>query len=238
MPYESLRTTQTSALTPASAPRHGGGGGGSSRYTEVTTTEVYSDNEDDSVPLAERTVIDIDAVSGLGESAPTSLVRERKLNSDKSGKGKQKAKKEEKDSVSIKGKEKAQSRSQGGRDDNEMEVDQTPVHPDAYAVKAERISPVKPSAPLPDPNEGVPPPIGYRDHDVMMSDDEEQDRDASGRRVRMAVDELEEEDEEEVNEAQKLDLSESESEDEEDSMEGDFIAADGYVSARPIVMAT
>ena len=90
-----LKTARASALTPASAPRHGGGGGGSSRYTEVTTTEVYSDNEDDSVPLAERTVIDIDAVSGLGESAPTSLVRERKLNSDKSGKGKQKAKKED-----------------------------------------------------------------------------------------------------------------------------------------------
>jgi DNA-directed RNA polymerase III subunit RPC4 len=66
----------------------------------------------------------------------------------------------------------------------------------------------------------------------MMSDDEEQDRDQSGRRVRSfaATGGIESEDDEDVNEAQMVDLSESEDEEEEDDLTADFTHVEGEVS--------
>lgn len=87
-------------------------------------------------------------------------------------------------------------------------------------IKPEPVSPEKRALEL---NEGVIPPIGLRDDDVMMEEDLSQDRDIQGRRLNGA-------EEEDVNEAQKVDLSESEDEEEEESMEGDFVPTDGYVS--------
>jgi len=155
---------------------------------------VYSDHSDQEGGK----IIDIDAVSGLGESAPTSLFRDRNVRE-----GKAKAKGE----MDGKGKER-------------VAVDSTTQPPGR--VKAEPLSPVKRRVRLPDPNQGVLPPVG-REDDVMMSDDEDQDRDARGRRVRKTGQIRG------VNEAQKVDLSESESEEEGETMEGDFVPAPGYV---------
>lgn len=141
--------------------------------------------------------------------------------------------KDELDSVTIKGKGKAHASGPAPADQREgMEVDNE-VDLAHFGVKAERISPVKPFLDLPDPNEGVPPPIGFREDDLMLSDDEQQDRDTTGRRLRMQ--DGEEEEDEEVNEAQKVDLSESESEEEEETMEGDFIQTDGFVSNETLI---
>lgn len=164
----------------------------------------------------------------MHESAPTSLYRDRKLND----KGKAKIKvKDEKRKIKEKGKGKASEAP------SVMEVDsgsgsQSQSQSINLGVKAEPISPTKPSLPL-DPNEGVPPPGGWRDDDAMMSDDEEQDRDQDGRRVRAFAETggNDSEDEDDVNEAQRVDLSESEEEEEEDDLTADFTQVEGEVSS-------
>jgi len=166
----------------------------------------------------------------MHESAPTSLYRDRKLN-DK-GKAKVKVKDEKR---KIKGKGKATTSTSEAPSVMEVDSQERTINL-GTAVKAEPISPTKPSIPL-DPNEGVPPPGGWRDDDAMMSDDEEQDRDQSGRRVRAFAETggNDSEDEDDVNEAQKVDLSESEEEEEEDDLTADFTQVEGEV--RPIHMA-
>lgn len=190
----------------------------SSRHTPSADTELYSDNEDDSIPIQQQSVIDIDQVSQMHESAPTSLYRDRKINEKGGGKGKIKdEKKKLKIRPGVKGKGKDTGDGAGAGAGAAIETTDP-------AVKAEPVSPTKPTIPL-DPNEGVPPPTGWRDDDAMMSGDEEQDRDESGRRVRSfaASGGLDESEDEEVNEAQMVDLSESEEEEEEDDLTGDFI---------------
>ncbi len=120
------------------------------RGFDSASAEVYSDHSDQE----SGNIIDIDAVSGLGESAPTSLFRDRNV---REGKAK----------IKGKGKEKM---------DVNMAV---PV----AAVKAEPMSPEKPGARSLDPDIGVLSPVGKQD-DSMMSGDEEQDRDVRGRRLR------------------------------------------------------
>ena len=93
-------------------------------------------------------------MSGLGESAPTSLYR------DRSGRD-AKAKK-----VDPKGK---------GRRKLRMAE---PSDRDA-GVKAEPVSPVKRDVRLSDPNDGLLPPIGREDEGMMSSDE-----DVGGRRMR------------------------------------------------------
>lgn len=213
------------------AARKGISAGSSSRQTPSNEAELYSDNEDDSIPIHQQSVIDIDQVSQMHESAPTSLYRDRKLN-DKGAKGEKV--KDEKRKIKIKGKGKASAAAAPIRVDSEtasvMDVDSRAQSTADFGVKAEPLSPVKPSIPL-DPNQGVPPPTGWRDDDAMLSEDEEQDRDQDGRRVRsFAQSGGNESEDEEVNEAQAVDLSESEEEEEEDDLTGDFLAIDGQVS--------
>jgi DNA-directed RNA polymerase III subunit RPC4 len=164
----------------------------------------------------------------MHESAPTSLYRDRKLNEKGGAKDKVK---EEKKIKKIKGKGKvpAPSATVDSGTASVIEGDENSQRMLDLGVKAEPVSPVKPSIPL-DPNEGVPPPTGWRDDDAMLSDDEEQDRDQSGRRVRAFAQSggVESEDED-VNEAQMVDLSESEEEEEEDDLTSDFLAIDGEV---------
>jgi DNA-directed RNA polymerase III subunit RPC4 len=165
----------------------------------------------------------------MHESAPTSLYRDRKLN-DK-GKAKVKVKDEKR---KIKGKGKATTSTSEGPSVMEVDSQEQSINL-GTAVKAEPISPTKPSIPL-DPNEGVPPPGGWRDDDAMMSDDEEQDRDQSGRRVRSFAEtggNDSDDDDDDVNEAQKVDLSESEEEEEEDDLTADFTQVEGEVSPLP-----
>lgn len=169
--------------------------------------EVYSDHSDS----GKGGIIDIDAVSGQGESAPTSLHRDRKLGENVRGKGKAKAE----------GEEGQVKQSRSGRD-----VEKKVRKP---RVKDEPLSPLNRDKDLEGLNGGVPPPVG-REDDEMMSGDEEQDLDHEGRSVRaFARTGGNDEEGEEVNEAQKVDLSESESEEEEEGMEGDFVQSDGHV---------
>ncbi|WWC65553.1 uncharacterized protein I303_108171 [Kwoniella dejecticola CBS 10117] len=173
--------------------------------------EVYSDHSDTEGGAGRP--IDIDLVSTMSESAPTSLFRDRRLNQDKKAKGK-----DEKQEKQSKKKSKSKLKSKAAEtDDVALDVD-----PDLPRVKDEPISPEKRAAPL-------------REDDTMLSDDELQDRDDQGRRVRNFAQTggndsplNEDEDEEEVNEAQMVDLSESEEEEEEEDMEGDFVQAEGF----------
>lgn len=217
----------------ADAARKGVSAGGSSRQTPSNEAELYSDNEDDSIPIHQQSVIDIDQVSQMHESAPTSLYRDRKLN-EKGPKGEKV--KDEKRKIKIKGKSKATAPIQvDSETTSAMDVDS---RAQSLGVKAEPVSPVKPTIPL-DPNEGVPPPTGWREDDAMLSEDEEQDRDQDGRRVRaFAQTGGAESEDEEVNEAQAVDLSESEEEEEEDDLSGDFLAIDGQVSTTSLVTCT
>ena len=137
----------------------------------------------------------------------------------------------------IKGKEKGKPTASEAR--SVMEVDSQEQSVDlGPSVKAEPISPTKPSLSL-DPNEGVPPPGGWRDDDAMMSDDEEQDRDQSGRRVRSFAETggNESDEDDDVNEAQRVDLSESEEEEEEDDLTADFTQVEGEVHPFPVKVA-
>ncbi|TXT06156.1 hypothetical protein VHUM_03629 [Vanrija humicola] len=171
---------------------------------DVTSVEVYSDNEDGSRPG----VIDIDAVSALSESAPTSLYRDRDLDG-----GKAKLKEEKMARLKeIKKARKAERRRRGVR------------------VKAEPLSPSASNSTLPDANAGVPAPL-VRVGDQMLPADAQQDRDADGRLVRNFVsgttETTPETDDVEFNKAQAVDLSESEEEEEEDDLEGDFVEKEG-----------
>ncbi|WVF68825.1 hypothetical protein IAT40_003598 [Kwoniella sp. CBS 6097] len=214
-PAASSSSSRRFAAAPVPAPRN----------FDDAYAEVYSDHSDEEGTMAGRP-IDIDMVSTMSESAPTSLYRDRRLNQ---GKAKGKPGKDEKDRKDKdKGKKKA-GHQEGGSE--AMDVDQQP-ETDAGAgasggfnVKAEPISPEKQ-------------PRQLREDDAMLSDDETQDRDERGRRVRSfaatggveepAVGGGDDDDDEGVNAAQAVDLSESEEEEEEEDMEGDFVQADGY----------
>ena len=169
-------------------------------------------------------MIDIDAVSGLHESAPTSLQRDRQLAEGKLGAKPRSKANLTKDNDKGKGK----GRPNQIRDSNDR--------PGAPAVKAEPVSPQTRRRDLPDLNAGLAPPVGWeRPDDDMLSEDEDQDRDERGRQVRSFMQTGGVEVEEEIDENERVDLSESEDEDSEGDMEGDFIAAEGYVSSRTIV---
>lgn len=180
-------------------------------------------------------MIDIDAVSGLGESAPTSLQRVRDLGDNaktkdedgvkvkmKKGKGKDK----DEDTRKTTGEEEG-NRSGRGRDGELILGSGMGMGMGrGMGVKDEPISPDKIDTSLPADTR-------VREHDAMMEGDEEQDRDQAGRRLMTTG---EDEAIEDINEAQKVDLSESESEEEEESMVGDFVQEDGYVSLGNIII--
>jgi DNA-directed RNA polymerase III subunit RPC4 len=175
---------------------------------EVTSAEVYSDNEDG--PSRGTGVIDIEAVSGLGESAPTSVYRERDLDG---GKAKAKAA----DKAKLK---EAKRRKMAARAAREAHL--------ASGVAAPRIKdePVSPSASIPQLPE-------VRHGDSMIATDMDQDRDDVGRRLGApamsreisGVSTLS--DTPDVDAANALDLSESEDEEYEEDMEGDFVFVPG-----------
>jgi DNA-directed RNA polymerase III subunit RPC4 len=177
---------------------------------------VYSDDEEDTT---RRDIIDIDAVSFLSESAPTSLYRDRRTKEEKAA-----AKLQGKSPAALKKAERKKLRKARGPGATTHPATEMGAAVANFGVKAEPISPEKLGAPLP--------PV--RDDDTMMDEDEVQDRDEAGRRVRMIAKYgglPEDEEDDEVNEAQMVDLSESESEEEEEGMEGDFVQVEGYVSA-------
>lgn len=165
--------------------------------SEMQTVEVYSDNEDGT-----RTgVIDIEAVSALGESAPTSLWRDRDL-----GGGKAKAKAAKQAQLKdMKRRRKAESAATADT---------------GVSVKAEPLSPVNGVVPLPN----LP---STRQGDTMIAADAVQDRDEAGRRIRATTSGAYTTESEDINAAQAVDLSESESEEEEGDMEGDFVYVPG-----------
>lgn len=172
--------------------------------SEMQTVEVYSDNEDGT-----RTgVIDIEAVSALGESAPTSLWRDRDV-----GGGKAKAK-------AAKAVEKAKAKDLRKKQ-KELQV---PVGGADVRVKDEPVSPNQSILPLPELPES-------RVGDSMIAADTVQDRDEAGRRIRATttgtLGTTDSAESDEINVAQAVDLSESESEEEEDDMEGDFVYVPG-----------
>ena len=176
--------------------------------------EVYSEpEEDDNSPGVRSSIrkIDIDAVPGTHESAPTSLIRDRKLHgSDKLNSKTEKGKERSKPS--------SESKRVQRREEHVIDVDSS----DTMRVKDEPVSPVKKTA-------TQLPPLPAREDDTMMSDDESQDRDVRGRRLRRSTvtGDLDGDD---VNEAQAVDLSESDEEEDEPDMEGDFVVAPGQVS--------
>jgi len=110
---------------------------------------------------------------------------------------------------------------------------------DIDGVKAEPISPDKVVRDLPP----------MRDHDTLLDEDKDQDRDAQGRRVRnfARIGGMDFDDEDEIEDdggglgkkSQKVDESESEEEEEEEDMAGDFVQIDGGVSCclRLVIMA-
>ncbi|KAK6909021.1 hypothetical protein I203_103031 [Kwoniella mangroviensis CBS 8507] len=181
-----------------------------SRFDEQDI-EVYSDHSDQEGGSMGRP-IDIDMVSTMSESAPTSLYRDRRSNQDKKTKGKDEKKEKEK---------KKKKKDSPSTIESDVNV--------GLGVKAEPISPEKR-------------PQQLREDDTMLSDDEMQDRDDQGRRVRNFAQTggIEEpphstrsptgdnDEDDEVNEAQMVDLSESEEEEEEEDMTGDFNQVDGY----------
>jgi DNA-directed RNA polymerase III subunit RPC4 len=193
-------------VAPAAPPRY---------QPDNANIEVYSDNEDGT----RAGVIDIEAVSALSESAPTSVYRDRDLDG-----GKAKAKEMEKTKLKeLKKKKKAQLRMR------EAVLNSGAGGGGPSGVKAEPESPLRSTAILADPNAGVPAPL-MRVGDEMIPADEQQDRDAAGRRVRATTSGMDTDmtrESEEVNAAHAINLSESESEDEEEDMEGDFVFVDG-----------
>lgn len=186
---------------------------------------MYSDNEDGGHAGG---VIDIEAVSGLSESAPTSIYRDRDLDG-----GKAKAKEMEKAKLKdMKRRKKAERAARAAALAAAGNRGQSLAELNNVNVKAEPISPSRPTAILPDPNAGVPAPLGRVGYSMIPAD-EQDDRDEAGRRVRAATtgtvgttgDTTPET--EEVNAAHAVNLSESESEEEEEDMEGDFVFVDG-----------
>ncbi|WVQ79469.1 hypothetical protein IAT38_001568 [Cryptococcus sp. DSM 104549] len=185
-------------FAPAAAPRN----------MEITDAEVYSDHSDEEGVTSARP-IDIDLVSTMSESAPTSLFRDRRLAGGKA-KGSAKAEKD-------KAKKEKDAKRKGKSRADAMDVDAKPD------VRRAARSGVKDEPVSPETTRRV-----LREDDAMISDDEEQDRDERGRRVRNFMQTGGTEEAEEVNAAQAVDLSDSESEDEEETMEGDFVKADGF----------
>jgi DNA-directed RNA polymerase III subunit RPC4 len=205
------------------ASSRGGAPAGAATTGHVDT---YSSDEDDGGPgggetteeHANRKIIDIDTVSAIHENAPTSLLRDRRTKEEKEqAKMERKAKTEERRGA------RAQRALQRGS--AAMDVDDEP------GVKAEPISPDKIARNLP----------AVREHDSLLDEDKDQDRDAQGRRVRnfartggMDLDDEEEIDDDEGGlgkKTQRVDESESEEEEEEEDMAGDFVQIEGGVSS-------
>lgn len=177
---------------------------------DVTSAEVYSDNEDG--PSRSGGVIDIEAVSGLGESAPTSVFRERDLDG---GKAKAKAA----DKAKLK---EAKRRKQEARAAREAHL-ASGVGAPAPRIKDEPVSPSTAAPQLPEVRHG----------DSMIAADAEQDRDVVGRRLGASTMSRELSgvstlsDTPDVDVANALDLSESEDDEYEEDMEGDFVFEPG-----------
>ncbi|BEI88178.1 uncharacterized protein CcaverHIS019_0108960 [Cutaneotrichosporon cavernicola] len=178
---------------------------------DVTSAEVYSDNEDGpSHGGGGGGVIDIEAVSGLGESAPTSVYRLRDLDG-----GKAKAKAADKAKM-----KEAKRRKQDARNARAAHLAAGVAAP---RIKDEPVSPSTTVAHLPE----------FRHGDSMIAADMEQDRDAEGRRVGgmdmsreiSGVSTLSGSGD--IDAANALDLSESEDEEYEEDMEGDFVFVPG-----------
>ncbi|WOO79831.1 DNA-directed RNA polymerase III subunit RPC4 [Vanrija pseudolonga] len=187
---------------------------------DVTSVEVYSDNEDGSRPG----VIDIDAVSALSESAPTSLYRDRDLDGGKAKLKEEKMARLKEIKKARKAERRRRTETAASRARTDDDVDMGGVR-----VKAEPLSPSASHAALLDPNAGVPAPL-VRVGDRMLPADVQQDRDADGRLVRNFVSGTTEstpETDVEFNKAQAVDLSESEEEEEEDDLDGDFVEKEG-----------
>ncbi|KAK4683526.1 DNA-directed RNA polymerase III subunit RPC4, partial [Tremellales sp. Uapishka_1] len=162
------------------------------RRQDPDDVEVYSDHSDQ-----ENEIIDIDAVSGLGESAPTSLTRARAFGGNALG-GKLKGK-------MVKA-EKAKAKKKKMDDE---------AGPSIPRVKAEPLSPIRQMMEL------------REDDEMRSEDEEQDRDERGVRVRAFAKTGGNDEVDDEVNAAQAVDLSDSESEDEEESMEGDFIAAPG-----------
>lgn len=177
---------------------------------EVTSAEVYSDNEDGT----RAGVIDIEAVSGLGESAPTSVYRDRDLDGGK-------AKARAADKAKIK---EAKARRRAARAAREALLSQG-AGTSFSGVKDEPISPSLATMNLPG---------AERHGDSMIPADNVQDRDEEGRRVRalttgtsMTRETTNMSETPDVDLANALHLSESEEEEYEEDMEGDFVYVPG-----------
>lgn len=181
-----------------------------SRGMETVAVEVYSDNEDGSRPG----VIDIDAVSGLSESAPTSVYRARDLDGGKAA-------------AKAKEKEKIKAQKERRRRQKLVRAAVTGETPGDVFVKAEPVSPTRPGAPLPTTADDM---DVEREGDSMIPADQTQDRDEAGRRVRAltsVTDISTMSGTPDVNEAQRVDLSESEDEEFEEDLGGDFVLVPG-----------
>lgn len=172
--------------------------------------DVYSDDEETGTSAAN--IVDISAVSGLGESAPTSLIR--------SGRETGKAKEEEDEKRRLKLEKREKSRKGKQREAYGSMVKPEPVSPEKRGMDIDMDDMEEMM------NSGVRPPIGLREDDHLMDGDLNQDRDEQGRR-------LNEENKDGVIESQAVDLSESEEEEEEESMMGDFVPTPGFVSLLP-----
>lgn len=144
-------------------------------------------------------IIDMELVpEQMGESAPTGLLRDRSMG----------------DAV---GEQRRPRRS------NKVKREQQPpaaADADGVTVKPEPISPEDRSVPLP-------PRRRPREDDAMLSDDEDVDVDAQGRRVDVSASATPE-----VGSSKKqaVDLSDEEEEEEEEDLFGDFAQEPGYVS--------
>ncbi|GMK54902.1 hypothetical protein CspeluHIS016_0114880 [Cutaneotrichosporon spelunceum] len=185
---------------------------------DVTSAEVYSDNEE-GPSHGGGGVIDIEAVSGLGESAPTSVYRERDLDG---GKAKAKAA----DKAKLK---EEKRRKQAAREARAGHLHVAAGTAAAPRIKDEPVSPSTTTAQLPEIRHG----------DSMVAADAEQDRDVEGRRVAPAMSRdisgvsgvststLSGSGDGDVDAANALDLSESEDDEYEEDMEGDFVFVPG-----------
>lgn len=194
-----------------------GGGARVSRVDNSDEDEQYSEAEDGA------DIVDIGAVSRLGESAPTSLSRSRTARDEKQIKLKESVKREA-----------AKAKREGGRRAAGSSGLASGTAAAGGAMKDEPTSPAQPMQMIVvDSEEEDGEDAGavavrrkskgkQRADDTMLSDDEQVDRDEHGVRLDHA--------EEDVNLAQAVDLDESDDEEYEEGMEGDFVQEDETAS--------
>lgn len=161
---------------------------------------MYSEAEDGA------DIVDIGAVSRLGESAPTSLSRSSTARDEKQNKLKEHVKREAAKLKAQKAKSTASAPARGGAMKDEptspeqraqMIIEDSEEEDEEVAVRRK--------------NKGK-----QRADDTMLSDDEQVDRDEHGVRLDHA-------EEEDVNLAHAVDLDESDDEEYEEGMDGDFV---------------